>query len=144
MRHIRLYTLGWAGLLVLGLPARAESPPPFAEVFPVTIEYGTAQPGVVTALFGGVTPPHGYMVCVDQFNTTTLWISDDPAHPPTGHFGPGQFAASGGFIGDFTGPTIIGRSCFSTPAGYKPPGPVLVGPDTQAQFVTVQYSARAW
>jgi hypothetical protein len=96
---------------------------------------GTVLSNTGTPLFGGVTPPNGFMVQINNPNTTlTCWVNDNGqagGNPPSGF-------TIGGTIGNYpsSGPAPV---LFVTPPGYRPMGPVTVG-CTGPTYVEV----RAW
>jgi hypothetical protein len=80
------------------------------------------QPNVSTTLFGGITPPNGFIVQV--------------AFPTNGG---SCFVNDNGPAASFSGFQLLPPVFFVTPLGYKPMGPVSIFCNN-----TAQVEARAW
>jgi hypothetical protein len=80
--------------------------------------------GVVQLMFNGKTPPHGFQLCASPQPTDTLFFSD---------VGPGPFDNVAFF-------ELQPGQCYTTPLGYRPPGPVSIYAENQG----VTFHARMW
>ena len=81
-----------------------------------------ATGGSAQLLFGGIAPPHGFLV--QNNSSAALWISDVGTASAGG--ASVQLAANGGI--------------FTTPSGYKPAGAVSLYGGTTGQA----FAARRW
>jgi hypothetical protein len=68
--------------------------------------------GIDTVLFGGITPPHGFMVCINFAGG--ILLKDDSDSTP--YFN----------LSNTSSPFNHNSVCFVTPLGYRPSGPVHV------------------
>jgi hypothetical protein len=80
-----------------------------------------ASGGMAQALFGGITPMNGWLVCNNS--SAVLYVSDV-----------GTASAGGSSI------QIAAGATFATPSGYKPPGAVSIFGATTGQ----SFAARRW
>lgn len=121
----------WFGLaLTLSAPALAD--PPLQPPVPVTIvgSVGVDGSGIIQkannpqVLFNGRTPPHGFQIYAQQ----ELWYTDFGT--PTN-------------LNNLSSPSWIAiqpGSYYTTPPGYRPPGPVYVYGGTDQE----PFGARMW
>jgi hypothetical protein len=117
--------------LIVSVPALADPPLQTIPV-PVTITGSIGvdgsgaiqEAGVVQVMFNGKTPPHGFQICASPAPTDTLFFSD---------VGPGPFDNVSYF-------ELQPGTCYTTPLGYRPPGPVSIYAENQG----VTFHARMW
>jgi hypothetical protein len=96
-----------------------------------SVDCGTVITGP-TVLCKGATPAHGFMVCMQGPQPgAILWISDNGVAEP--------FGDAVAIVGDGEGGP---SSCFTTPVGYRPIGPINV--NAPPNSVPMQIFVRAW
>jgi hypothetical protein len=122
----------WFGLaFTLSVPALAD-PPSETRPVPVTIIGSVAvdgsgmieAAGVPQLMFNGKTPLHGFQICASPAPTDTVFFSD---------VGPGPFDNVAYY-------ELQPGTCYTTPLGYRPPGPVSIYAENQG----VTFHARMW
>ena len=112
--------------LVSPIPALADHTVPVEIIGSVGVD-GSEKiqaAGVVQLMFNGKTPPHGFQICASPAPTDTVFFSD---------VGPGPFDNVAYF-------ELQPGTCYTTPLGYRPPGPVSIYSENQG----VTFHARMW
>jgi len=102
--------------------------PDYVVVVPSKATDGSVDipPNVSTTLFGGITPPNGFIVQSVEFGDV-CWVNDN-----------GAVASGTGFA------ILPGGPAFVTPLGYKPMGPVSIFCSGGVREHGIQVEARAW
>jgi hypothetical protein len=121
-----LKSLSFCLALIMSVPAMADHAVPVEIIGSVGIDGSGAiqEAGVVQVMFKGKTPPHGFQLCASPQPTDTLFFSD---------VGPGPFDNVAFF-------ELQPGQCYTTPLGYRPPGPVSIYAENRG----VTFHARMW
>jgi hypothetical protein len=115
------YALAAVAAIMVATPALADKP-----ATPVTVESSPGVDGsghviainVPQVLFGGVAPPHGFIVCYED--TPRMFVLDTTSASPSAD----EMETSGFQLAVPVSSPY--PHCITTPPGYKPIGPVWV------------------
>jgi hypothetical protein len=133
-------SLSFGLALIVSAPALGD--PPGQAPVPVIVAGSVAVDGsgrtgeqnVPEVMFGGKTPPHGFQICRFPVGGPCCSVAFSDIHnaPPEAYY-------------QLTAPilqnTVNRGECYTTPLGYKPPGPVyILSPDNTG----VPFFARMW
>jgi hypothetical protein len=121
-----LKSLSFCLALIISAPAMADHAAPVEIIGSPGIDgSGVIEAaGVVQLMFKGTIPPHGFQICASPAPTDTVWFSD---------VGPGPFDNVSYF-------ELQPGTCYTTPLGYRPSGPVSIYAENQG----VTFHARMW
>jgi hypothetical protein len=130
--------------LVISVPALADRAAPVEIIGSVGVDGSgaTGEQNIPEVMFGGKTPPHGFQICIfpDTGPCCSIAFNDspNPSLPRDANGSPGGYY-------QLTAPIIQNTpnrgECYTTPPGYRPPGPVyILSPDNTG----VRFFARMW
>jgi hypothetical protein len=142
MKAQMLLALLFAATLAPAAVADKPAAPVTLEGSPATDGSGSISPSdsswVSEVLFGGVTPPHGFQVQIQEAIGCPLYVSD---------VGPMPGSPASGFLIALAPDTSVAAAptIYTTPPGYKPIGPVYVGAGPGCGVgASIIFAARMW